>query len=488
MARRATAPPASGAPAREGRADEDTEPTTTSRERREAEIANRLMPVFFQFVDRSTGPSNKDLVDHLKASGSVRDETIEAAFRAVDRGRFLPGAEGNSAYDDSPVRFGHFHMSQPSLYADALEQLDLRPGVSFLNVGSGTGYLSSIVSEIVGVALHHGVDVHQDVLEHAQEMFKVQGKKHIQVFCLNANDIDIRMSPRYQRIYVGACVGMSSKKLMTLLEVGGILVGPFEMSSGQQIRRVVRKSENEFEVTNLKPVSFGHLIPSDGSKEKFALPCPPWSPESDSKTAFSSAFRSALREVLLCTTHAESPLHILPRELLVKHVFGYVHPKWFEAAGDEEAIREIMQDGEDSDEDTISQRNLEEFMRLRMMRTLAALRHQEGDDEFLRLLGLLNMTSGAQRRTTAGPAAAQRGGGYDSAAAAPEAANNDEASSAESSAQMQVEGAAFERSERSRRRSRQSSSDGGEDTNSEDDVEMASVGGSEHNEDEDAER
>ena len=42
----------------------------------------------------------------------------------------------------------------------------VRSDVSQAKVGSGTGYLSSIVTEITGPSLHHGLDLHEDANMH----------------------------------------------------------------------------------------------------------------------------------------------------------------------------------------------------------------------------------------------------------------------------------------------------------------------------------
>eukprot|EP00931_Biecheleriopsis_adriatica_P104110 TRINITY_DN78847_c0_g1_i1.p1 TRINITY_DN78847_c0_g1~~TRINITY_DN78847_c0_g1_i1.p1 ORF type:complete len:449 (-),score=97.09 TRINITY_DN78847_c0_g1_i1:45-1361(-) len=353
-------------------------------------------------LDRSTGSTNDSLVDHLKRTGSVRSSSLEAAFRAVDRRKFLPGADERSAevYNDAPVRIDHFHMSQPSLYADALEHLDLKPGLSFLNVGSGTGYFSSIVSEITGPALHHGVDLHTDLLEHAREMVRQQGKHHIEFFQVNVHDLDLAMSPRYDRIYVGACAGGASKKILGLLQVGGVLVGPFETSSGQYIRRVVRKSASSFEVKNLKQVSFGRLVPSeDSSRPPFTLPSPPWTPETHA--SHSSGFRAAVLEVLLCTTKPESPAHIVPRDIFVKHVFGFMHPRWFSDVEADKYTERLdgAEEQEMHDEGSFD----EDVARLQVLRTLALFARQQADREedpdpfAMRLQNFLRLLQTGQR-------------------------------------------------------------------------------------------
>ena len=51
------------------------------------------------------------------------------------------------------------HISAPHIYGSAIEALDLVPNsrTSFLNIGSGTGYFSAIVADILGPdSLHYG--------------------------------------------------------------------------------------------------------------------------------------------------------------------------------------------------------------------------------------------------------------------------------------------------------------------------------------------
>jgi protein-L-isoaspartate O-methyltransferase len=45
-------------------------------------------------------------------------------------------------------------MSAPNIYFTALKAMDLKQGLSFLNVGSGTGFLSCLVAAIVGTVIY----------------------------------------------------------------------------------------------------------------------------------------------------------------------------------------------------------------------------------------------------------------------------------------------------------------------------------------------
>jgi len=118
----------------------------------------------------SRGSDNhEDMADTLARDGAARSPHVVAAFRAVDRAQFLPADARADAYIDSPARSGAFHQSSPSIYAAALEALDLGGGrrQSFLNIGSGTGYFSALCAT---AAAHAGGELspHVGIERHAE--------------------------------------------------------------------------------------------------------------------------------------------------------------------------------------------------------------------------------------------------------------------------------------------------------------------------------
>lgn len=98
----------------------------------------------------SAGEDNDELIDNLKEAQYIRTELVEQAFRAIDRADYYLEEFKENAYKDLAWKHGNIHLSAPCIYSEVMEALDLQPGLSFLNLGSGTGYLSSMVGLILG--------------------------------------------------------------------------------------------------------------------------------------------------------------------------------------------------------------------------------------------------------------------------------------------------------------------------------------------------
>jgi len=109
---------------------------------------------------RSSGTNNTEMVDKMKRFGIISSDHVERGFRRVDRKFFVPRGNEDSAHSDQPLKEGNVHISAPHIYGSVIEALALVPNscTSFLNIGSGTGYVSCIVAEILGPnSLNYGI-------------------------------------------------------------------------------------------------------------------------------------------------------------------------------------------------------------------------------------------------------------------------------------------------------------------------------------------
>jgi len=98
----------------------------------------------------SAGQTNDELIDNLVEAEYIKSSDVEKVFRAVDRGDYYLPEHKDSAYKDLAWKNGNIHLSAPCIYAEVMESLQLKPGLSFLNLGSGTGYLSTLAGMMIG--------------------------------------------------------------------------------------------------------------------------------------------------------------------------------------------------------------------------------------------------------------------------------------------------------------------------------------------------
>ncbi|KAK3091982.1 hypothetical protein FSP39_024194 [Pinctada imbricata] len=215
----------------------------------------------------STGEDNDELVDNLKEADYIKTPLIEKVFRAVDRAHYYLPEHRSSAYKDLAWKHQHLHLSAPCIYSEVMESLQLEPGLSFLNLGSGTGYLSTMVGLILGsYGVNHGVEIHEDVVEYAQkrlEEFHNNCKNYDNFdFCepvfVNGNCLQLSSSCfLYDRVYCGAsCPPEHENYMKNLIKVGGILVMPLN----DQLVKIRRTEETSWESKSVMSVSFATLV------------------------------------------------------------------------------------------------------------------------------------------------------------------------------------------------------------------------------------
>ena len=71
-----------------------------------------------------------------------------------------------NACTDLAWKHSNIHLPFPCISSELMEALDLQPDLSVLNLGSGTGYLSSMVGLTAGpFGVNHVVELHSDVTE-----------------------------------------------------------------------------------------------------------------------------------------------------------------------------------------------------------------------------------------------------------------------------------------------------------------------------------
>jgi protein-L-isoaspartate(D-aspartate) O-methyltransferase len=98
-------------------------------------------------------PTKESLIQELVRGGYLKTPIIMEAFRAIDRKDFVLPEYQSEAYGNYPLPIGLGQtISQPLTVAFMLELLQPKPGEKILEIGSGSGWVTALLSYIVSGA------------------------------------------------------------------------------------------------------------------------------------------------------------------------------------------------------------------------------------------------------------------------------------------------------------------------------------------------
>lgn len=183
----------------------------------------------------------RKLIEELKARG-IKDQKVLEAFDKVPRHFFLDLAFTNQAYSNVAFQIGAGQtISHPYTVAFQSELLDVSKGQKVLEIGTGSGFQTSILSAI-------GAKVYS--IERQKELF-LKAKRIIHKLGFNPKLFygdGYKGQPSYapyDRILVTCGAPFLPEELLNQLKVGGILVIPIGEGDSQIMTRYIKVSNEE---------------------------------------------------------------------------------------------------------------------------------------------------------------------------------------------------------------------------------------------------
>ena len=208
------------------------------------------------------------MVKRQIAGRGVRSEPVLAAMRKVPRERFLPRGQGVFAYDDSPLPIGDGQtISQPYIVAFMAESLALVGGEKVLEIGTGSGYAAAVLAEIAAEV--YTIERIEGLATMAKTVLDELGYTNVHVRCSDGT-LGWPAEAPFDGIVVSAGGPEVPDTLKYQLNTGGRLVIPVGRSKAyQELVRVTRVAEDDFQTVDLVPVRFVPLVGEEGWSEEF---------------------------------------------------------------------------------------------------------------------------------------------------------------------------------------------------------------------------
>jgi protein-L-isoaspartate(D-aspartate) O-methyltransferase len=190
------------------------------------------------------------------------DAHVMAAMAKVPRHEFVPAAEERHAYINNALPIGHGQtISQPYIVALMTDLLNPRPDHSVLEIGTGSGYQTAVLAELVQQV--YSIEVIPELAVAARERLLRLGHRNVSIEVGDGNAGRPEHAP-YDGIIVTAAAAQIPAALLAQLRDGGRMVVPVEKNGGQELVLIEKSAESVVSQRSILPVAFVPLVGGRG--------------------------------------------------------------------------------------------------------------------------------------------------------------------------------------------------------------------------------
>ena len=208
----------------------------------------------------SFGGFRRRLIETLRSKG-IDNMAVLAAFAEVPRHEFVPNVWQHRAYDDASLPIGNGQtISQPFIHARYLEAAQLTGSEFVLEVGTGSGFQTALLSRLVDRVL--SLERVPELANSARQRLRAFGYSNVSVRLADGT-VGWKPEAPYDVILVTAAGPCIPEPLYQQMAEGGRLLMPVTQGDGQVLIRVVRRGD-EFIQETLHDVRFVPLIGEHG--------------------------------------------------------------------------------------------------------------------------------------------------------------------------------------------------------------------------------
>jgi len=187
----------------------------------------------------------------------VLEGRILDLLKQVRREHFVPESKKALAFVDMEISLGHgVTMWQPKMEARALQELHLTRADKVLEVGTGSGYLTALLSALAG----HVTSV--EIVPELSEM----AKKNLQAYHRDNITLEIGDAARgwgngttYDAIVLTGSTPVLPEVFQSSLNIGGRLFAIVGDSPVMEAKLITRVSQDTFESVNILETSVAPL-------------------------------------------------------------------------------------------------------------------------------------------------------------------------------------------------------------------------------------
>ena len=206
------------------------------------------------------GGARRRLVELLRERG-IHDMAVLRAFDLTPRHQFVPTGVRHRAYEDAPLQIGSGQtISQPSIHAKYLEILAFKGGERVLEIGTGSGYQTVLLSHLVAQVFT--IERISALFASSREAINKAGATNVSML-LGDGTVGWREYAPYDAILVSAGGPTIPQALVDQLADGGRMLVPVGSKEEQTLTLVTKKGAT-IEQKEIAPVRFVPLFGTQG--------------------------------------------------------------------------------------------------------------------------------------------------------------------------------------------------------------------------------
>jgi len=211
----------------------------------------------FPFQRDSLQRQREAMVHTQIAERGIRDLRVLDAMRAVPRHEFVPESLRQDAYEDHPLPIGEEQtISQPYIVAAMLERLELRATDRVLEVGTGSGYVTALLSLLSAEV--YSVERHAQLAASAESTLQRLKYRNVKIGVGDGSLGWAEYAP-FDAILVSAATPEMPPTLFAQLREGGRMMAPIGPSFSQDLQ-LISKVNGQAEVRVLEGCRFVPLV------------------------------------------------------------------------------------------------------------------------------------------------------------------------------------------------------------------------------------
>ncbi|MCK4529972.1 MAG: protein-L-isoaspartate(D-aspartate) O-methyltransferase [Candidatus Marinimicrobia bacterium] len=213
-----------------------------------------------RYAEHGKYTKREKMVKLLKEYG-IRDRRILDAFLTIPRHLFMPEDENERSYRDQAVPIGCGQtISQPYVVALMLELLELKPQDKVLEIGSGSGYVTALLSLLVKKIT--GIELEEDLAKRSKKVLQKLNIDNVDIFCKDGHSGHSARAP-YDIILLSAAPEALPENLLSQLKPSGKLILP--VGKFDQLLVLYEQKDGEWKGNVITDVYFVPLRKKDES-------------------------------------------------------------------------------------------------------------------------------------------------------------------------------------------------------------------------------